>query len=106
MRVSRAATAPRSRSACQPERPPVETLPHYGASNNRNGLCLILITADFAPRSLSKTASIGPSDKMLPWLATEGAYKLEALPPSRNKALGQFSPSRNRRAQASTDTSP
>jgi hypothetical protein len=26
-----------------------------------------------APRSLSKTASIGPSDKMLPWLAREGA---------------------------------
>jgi hypothetical protein len=58
------------------------------------------------PRSLSNTASIGPSDKMLPWLLREGAYKLEALPPSRNKALGQFSPSRNRRAKASNDTSP
>src|SRR5262249_24646899 len=49
---------------------------------------------------------MGPSDKRLPWPLTEGAYKLEALPPSRNKALGQFRPSRNRRAKASNDTSP
>ena len=43
---------------------------------------------------------------MLPWLLSDGAYKLAALPPSRNRALGQFSPSRNRRAKASNDTSP
>src|SRR6266480_7144076 len=55
---------------------------------------------------LSNTANIGPSDKMLPWLLSDGAYKLAALPPSRNSALGQFSPSRNRRAKASNDTSP
>src|SRR5262249_50969099 len=59
-----------------------------------------------APRVLSYTASIGPSDKMLPTRLSEGAYKLEALPPSRNRALGQFSPSRNRRAKASNVTSP
>src|SRR5262249_5133037 len=59
-----------------------------------------------AARFLSYTASIGPSDKMLPRRLSEGAYKLEALPPSRNRALGQFSPSRNRRAKASNDTSP
>src|SRR5215471_17919241 len=85
--------------------PAKECRAHYGASNNRNGL----FDSDYcrlAPRPFSKTASIGPSDKMLPWLAREGAYKLEALPPSRNKALGQFSLSRNKRAKASNDTSP
>src|SRR5262245_59177824 len=59
-----------------------------------------------APLFLSNTASIGPSDRMLPWLLSEGAYRLAALPPSRNSALGQLSPSRKRRAKASNDTSP
>ena len=45
-----------------------------------------------APLFLSNTASIGPSDTMLPWRLSDGAYKFEALPPSRNRALGQFSP--------------
>jgi hypothetical protein len=43
----------------------------------------------FSHKFLSYTASIGPSDKMLPTRLSEGAYKLEALPPSRNRALGQ-----------------
>ena len=68
--------------------------------------CATMLSAELRLDLFSKTASIGPSDKMLPWLLREGAYKLEALPPSRNKALGQFSPSRNRRAKASNDTSP
>src|SRR5919201_2463845 len=59
-----------------------------------------------APLFLSNTANIGPSDRVLPWLLSEGAYKFAALPPSRKGALGQFSPSRNRRAKASNDTSP
>jgi hypothetical protein len=59
-----------------------------------------------APLFLSNTASIGPSGTMLSLRLSDGAYKLEALPPSRNRALGQFSPSRNRRAKASNDTSP
>src|SRR5215471_17394998 len=42
-----------------------------------------------APLFLSNTANIGPSDTMLPWRLSEGAYKLAALPPSRNRALGQ-----------------
>src|SRR5262245_61042100 len=59
-----------------------------------------------APLFLSNTASIGPSGTMLSLRLSDGAYKFEALPPSRNRALGQFSPSRNRRAKASNDTSP
>src|SRR5207249_5576474 len=64
-----------------------------------------LAIADSRRYFLSNTASIGPSGTMLPWRLNEGAYKLAALPPSRNRALEQFSPSRNRRAKASNDTS-
>ena len=71
----------------------------------RLGFCLEAI-ADARLYFLSNTASIGPSGTMLPWRLSDGAYKLAALPPSRNRALGQFSPSRNRRAKASNDTSP
>jgi hypothetical protein len=65
-----------------------------------------LVIANLRLYFLSNTANIGPSDKRLPWRLSDGAYKLGALPPSRNRALGQFSPSRNRRAKASNDTSP
>src|SRR6266566_7872159 len=65
-----------------------------------------LVIANLRLYFLSNSANIGPSDKRLPWRLSDGAYKLGALPPSRNRALGQFSPSRNRRAKASNDTSP
>src|SRR6266478_1868060 len=72
---------------------------------NRTGFACSAGHCRLAPLFLSNTANIGPSDTMLPWLLSDGAYKLAALPPSRNSALGQFSPSRNRRAKASNDTS-
>ena len=68
-----------------------------------------LISGDYcrlASLFLSNTASIGPSDTMLPRRLSVGAYKFEALPPSRNRAFGHFSASRNRRAKTSNDTSP
>src|SRR5215467_779193 len=68
-----------------------------------------LISGDYcrlASLFLSNTASTGPSDTMLPRRLTVGEYKFETLPPSRNRAFGHFSASRNRRAKESNDTSP
>jgi hypothetical protein len=78
----------------------------YRRHRNRLGFACALVIANLRLYFLSNTANIGPSDKRLPWRLSDGAYKLGALPPSRNRALGQFSPSRNRRAKASNDTSP
>jgi hypothetical protein len=67
----------------------------HGCCHHRTGFACGAGYCRLAPLSLSNTASIGPSDTMLPWRLSDGAYKLAALPPSRNRALGQFSASRH-----------
>ena len=105
-RSNRRSCTPRPPCGCAvqaklPQQTATPALPDCGA-----GFACVAGYCRLAPLFLSNTANIGPSGKMLPWLLSDGAYKLAALPPSRNRALGQFSPSRNRRAKASNDTSP